>query len=127
MTTTAHHLNATSALDRPTTQRTLPWVLIAALIALAAVTVAVAIWQLTAAPASQGQAVTTISPSARDWAANQAGGSVYNSQVPPAAQSVASSAQAANRPGGSVYTSQVPKGAQSDTSAFPGGASAQGD
>ena len=58
MTTTAQQVSTTTATGSSDERRTLPWALIVALIALAALTIAVVTWQLTAttnttAPATQ--------------------------------------------------------------------------
>ena len=99
MTTTAQQVLTPTATDRSDERRTIPRALIVALIALAALTIALITWQLTATNTTAP--VEAIPNAAADQLAPyRPGGSVYQQQVPKAAT---------DQPGGSVYQQQVPQ------------------
>ena len=118
MATTTQHMLTTTSTERTDKRHALPWALLAALIALAALTVAVATWQLTATTNTAGPASQVPKAAADQWAASRPGGSIYEQQVPKAA----ADQWAASRPGGSIYEQQVPKAAADQWAASrPGG------
>ena len=107
MTTTAQQVLTPTATDRSDERRTLPRALIVALIALAALTIAVVTWQLTATTNTTAPARQVPKAAADQLAPYRPGGSVYQQQVPKAA----ADQLAPYRPGGSVYQQQVPQAA----------------
>jgi hypothetical protein len=84
MTTTAQPVSATIATGSSDERRTFPRALVVALIALAALTIAVVTWQLTAT--STTTPVDSVPKAAADQLAPyRTSGSVYQQQVPKAA------------------------------------------
>jgi hypothetical protein len=105
-TTTAQQVSTTFATRSSDERRTFPRALIIALIALAALTIAAVIWELTATTTTTP--VQDVPKAAADQLAPyRPGGSVYQQQVPGAA----ADQLAPYRPGGSVYQQQVPQAA----------------
>jgi TRAP-type C4-dicarboxylate transport system permease small subunit len=85
MTTTAQPVSATIATDRSDERRTFPRALVVALIALAALTIAVVTWQLTATTSTTTPVDSVPKAAADQLAPYRPGGSVYQQQVPKAA------------------------------------------
>ena len=106
MTTTEQQVPTPTAAGRSDEHRTTPRALIVALITLAALTIAVVTWQLTAT--TNPSATVNDVPAVTDQPAPYLpGGSVYQQQVP----KTAADQLAPTRPGGSVYQQQVPPAA----------------
>jgi hypothetical protein len=105
MTTTAQQVPTNTATDRSDERRTIPRALFVALIALAALTIAVITWQLTATTNTTAPVDVVPESAADQMAPYRPGGSVYQQQVPTAA----ADQMAPYRPGGSVYQQQVPQ------------------
>ena len=82
MTTTAQQVSTTTATDRSDERRTSPRALIVALITLAALTIAVVTWQLTATTNTTPPVDVVPKPAADQLAPYRPGGSVYQQQVP---------------------------------------------
>ena len=120
MTTTAQQVSTRTVTGSSDERRTLPWALIVALIALAALTIAVVTWQLMATPNTTAPPDVVPKAAADQPAPYRPGGSVYQQQVPRAA----ADQLAPYRPGGSVYQQQVPGPQPILRAAFrPGGSS----
>ncbi|HYN56740.1 MAG TPA: hypothetical protein VES03_06050 [Motilibacterales bacterium] len=85
MTSTAQQVLTPTATDRSDENRALPNALIVALITLAALTVALAVWQLVATSNTSAPVSQAPQAAADQWAAYRPGGSVYQQQVPKAA------------------------------------------
>ena len=118
MTTTAQQVSTTTATDQSDERHTSPQALIVALIALAALTLAVVTWQLTATTNTTAPVNVVPESAADQMAPYRPGGSVYQQQVPAAA----ADQLAPYRPGGSVYQQQVPKAAADQLAPYrPGG------
>ena len=106
MATTAQPMLTTASVPRTDDRRTSSRALLILLIALVAMTVAVVAWQLRTTSSATAPS-TQVSDVEGPPAAYRPGGSVYQQQVPAAADP-----GAAIRSGGSVYEQQVPAAAR---------------